>query len=312
MSQPFAPPQQNIPRIQRALLDWFAVNQRRLPWRVHYTPYEVWVSEVMLQQTQMERGVDYFNRWMARFPDIAALAAADEEAVLRQWEGLGYYSRARHLLAAARKIMAEHGGAFPSDLEAIRALPGVGPYTAGAIASIAFGEKLPCVDANVERVIARVFDVDSPVKQDPAAGVVRRWALRLVPEGLAREHNQAMMELGALVCRKKPRCEVCPLAVFCSSRHLGIVEQRPCRAKRPLSSPCRPSPACCGAQGAFLCRSVRLPACGATCGSSPAAGWNRMKARSRPWCANLWKKPLLPCAWPQRMALSATATLPIV
>ena len=237
MSQPFAPPQQNIPRIQRALLDWFAVNQRRLPWRVHYTPYEVWVSEVMLQQTQMERGVDYFNRWMARFPDIAALAAADEEAVLRQWEGLGYYSRARHLLAAARKIMAEHGGAFPSDLEAIRALPGVGPYTAGAIASIAFGEKLPCVDANVERVIARVFDVDSPVKQDPAAGVVRRWALRLVPEGLAREHNQAMMELGALVCRKKPRCEVCPLAVFCSSRHLGIVEQRPVPGKKAVIKP---------------------------------------------------------------------------
>jgi len=124
----------------------------------------------MLQQTQMERGVSYFKSWMRRFPDIASLAAASEEEVLRQWEGLGYYSRARHILTAARKIMTEHGGIFPSDLADIRALPGVGPYTAGAVASIAFGEKLPCVDANVERVVARIFDVDSPVKQDPSGG----------------------------------------------------------------------------------------------------------------------------------------------
>jgi A/G-specific adenine glycosylase len=269
MLRPFSPPEQHIPRLRRALLDWFAVNQRRLPWRVNYTPYEVWVSEVMLQQTQMERGVDYFNRWMARFPDIAALAAADEEAVLRQWEGLGYYSRARHLLAAARKIVAEHGGVFPSDLEAIRALPGVGPYTAGAIASIAFGEKLPCVDANVERVIARVFDVDSPVKQDPAAGVVRRWALRLVPEGRAREHNQAMMELGALICRKKPRCEVCPLAEFCISRHLGIAEQRPVPGKRAVIKPVQAVTGVLRRAGLFLCRSGRPPACGGNLWEDP-------------------------------------------
>ena len=223
--------------LQKALLDWFAQNQRLLPWRANYTPYEVWISEVMLQQTQMERGVSYFNRWMERFPDIAALAAASEEEVLRQWEGLGYYSRARHVLAAARQIMQEHGGIFPSELEKIRALPGVGPYTAGAIASIAFGEKLPCVDANVERVVARVFDVDSPVKQEPAAGTIRRWALRLVPEGRAREHNQAMMELGALVCRKKPRCGVCPLAAFCVSLHLGITDLRPVPGKRATITP---------------------------------------------------------------------------
>lgn len=231
------PPQNHIAAMQEALLAWFAQNQRSLPWRANYTPYEVWISEVMLQQTQMERGVSYFNSWMRRFPDIAALAAASEEEVLRQWEGLGYYSRARHILTAARKIMTEHGGVFPSDLAAIRALPGVGPYTAGAVASIAFGEKLPCVDANVERVIARVFDVDSPVKQDPAAGVIHRWALRLVPEGRAREHNQAMMELGALVCRKKPRCGICPLAQFCISLHLGITDQRPVPGKRATITP---------------------------------------------------------------------------
>ena len=223
--------------MQAALLQWFAQNQRSLPWRVNYTPYEVWISEVMLQQTQMERGVSYFKSWMRRFPDIASLAAASEEEVLRQWEGLGYYSRARHILTAARKIMAEHGGSFPSDLAAIRALPGVGPYTAGAVASIAFGEKLPCVDANVERVVARIFDVDSPVKQEPAAGVIHRWALRLVPEGFAREHNQAMMELGALVCRKKPLCGSCPLAQFCISLHLGITDQRPVPGKRATITP---------------------------------------------------------------------------
>lgn len=231
------PPQNHLAQLQNALLNWFAANQRSLPWRVNYTPYEVWISEVMLQQTQMERGVSYFNRWMQRFPDIAALAAASEEEVLRQWEGLGYYSRARHILTAARKIMAEHGGIFPSGLEDIRSLPGVGPYTAGAVASIAFGEKLPCVDANVERVIARLFDVDSPVKQEPAAGIIHRWALRLVPEGKAREHNQAMMELGALVCRKKPRCAQCPLAQFCVSLHLGITDQRPVPGKRATITP---------------------------------------------------------------------------
>lgn len=231
------PPESHLPQLREALLAWFAAHQRPLPWRVNYTPYEVWISEVMLQQTQMERGVDYFTRWMARFPDLASLAAASEDEVLRLWEGLGYYSRARHVLAAARQIMEKHAGVFPSALEDIRALPGVGPYTAGAVASIAFGEKLPCVDANVERVLSRVFDVDSPVKQEPAASVIRALALRLVPEGLAREHNQAMMELGALVCGKKPRCTACPLAVFCVSRHLGIVDQRPVPGKRAAVTP---------------------------------------------------------------------------
>ncbi len=231
------PPDAHLPQLREALLAWFAAHQRPLPWRINYTPYEVWISEVMLQQTQMERGVSYFTRWMARFPDVASLAAASEEEVLRLWEGLGYYSRARHVLAAARLIMEKHKGVFPSGLEDIRALPGVGPYTAGAVASIAFGEKLPCVDANVERVLARVFDLDGPVKQEPAASAVRAWALRLVPEGRAREHNQAMMELGALVCGKKPRCALCPLAAFCVSLHLGIVDQRPVPGKRATITP---------------------------------------------------------------------------
>ncbi len=231
------PPGAHVPHMQQALLAWFATHKRPLPWRVNYTPYEVWISEIMLQQTQMERGVAYFRRWMERFPDIATLAAADEETVLRYWEGLGYYSRARHVLAAARRICDMHGGVFPARLEDIRALPGVGPYTAGAVASIAFGERLPCVDANVERVVSRLFDVDGPVKQEPAAGTIRAWALRLVPENHVREHNQAMMELGALVCRKKPRCGECPLARYCVSLHLGITDKRPVPGKKAVITP---------------------------------------------------------------------------
>ncbi len=231
------PPEDHLPELQQALLAWFDANARPLPWRRHYTPYEVWISEIMLQQTQMERGVSYFLRWMERFPDLPALAAAFEEDVLHAWEGLGYYSRARNLLAAARLVMQEHGGVFPSDPEAIRALPGIGPYTTAAIASIAFNLPVACIDANVERVIARVFDVDSPVKSGPAAARIAELARRILPEGEARRHNQARMELGALVCGKKPRCGQCPLARFCTALHLGIVHERPVPGKKAEITP---------------------------------------------------------------------------
>ncbi len=216
----------------QALLGWFRQARRPLPWRVTYAPYHVWVSEIMLQQTQMERGVSYFQRWMAELPDIAAVAAASEETILRLWEGLGYYSRARNLHKAARVIMAEHGGVFPPSFEAIRALPGVGPYTAAAVASIAFQQDVPCIDANVERVLARVFDIGTPVKAEPAAARIRDLSACLLPHGQARDYNQAMMELGALVCGKKPQCAVCPLACCCQARHLGITADRPVPASK--------------------------------------------------------------------------------
>ena len=231
------PPQDNLPALQTALLDWFARHRRPLPWRERYTPYEVWISEIMLQQTQMERGVAYFRRWMQSFPDIRTLADAAEEDVLHAWEGLGYYSRARNVLAAARQIRDRHAGVFPAGLDAIRALPGVGPYTAAAIASIAFGTPVACIDANVERVIARVFDVDGPVKEKQAATRIAELAEQLLPPSRAREHNQAMMELGALVCGRKPRCEVCPLGAFCVARHLGIVHERPVSGKKSAIVP---------------------------------------------------------------------------
>ncbi len=214
------------------LLDWFAANRRDLPWRRSYDPYAVWVSEIMAQQTQMDRVVAYFNRFMDRFPDLASLAAAEEDAVLKAWEGLGYYSRARNLLAAARRIVAAHGGAFPTSFEAIRALPGVGDYTAGAVASIACGLDAVAVDANVSRVLARVCDIDTPIKE--AAGKARALELAraLLPPGQAGAFNEALMEFGALVCRpKNPDCPRCPVAACCQARHLGIVADRPVLSK---------------------------------------------------------------------------------
>lgn len=231
------PTPDTIHNFQHSLHDWFALHQRPLPWRLDYHPYAVWISEIMLQQTQMERGVSYFNRWMQRFPDIASVAQAPEEDILRLWEGLGYYSRARNLHKAARIIIDEHNGVFPSDPASIRALPGIGPYTAGAIASIAFGADTACIDANVERVLARVFDIDTPLKQEPAASRVRQLAELLLPKGKARAHNQAMMELGALVCRKKANCSACPLQGLCESCHLGISHERPVPGKRASITP---------------------------------------------------------------------------
>ncbi len=210
------------------LLDWFAAEKRDLPWRRDYAPYAVWVSEVMAQQTQMDRVVPYFNRFMDRFPDVAALARADETDVLKTWEGLGYYSRARNLQAAARRVVERHGGVFPADLPSIRDLPGVGDYTAGAVASIAFGQDVVAVDANVMRVLARVRDIDAPVREPAGKARVLEEAQRLLPAGRARDFNQALMELGALVCRPKtPDCPNCPVRPVCQAAHLGIVADRP-------------------------------------------------------------------------------------
>lgn len=212
---------------QQAILEWFAVHRRPLPWREDYTPYRTWIAEVMMQQTQMDRGVVYFQRWMDRFPDIASVASAPEEDLLKAWEGLGYYRRVRNIQAAARAVMERHGGVFPEAYAAILALPGIGPYTAGAIASTAFNQEIPCVDGNVERVFSRFFNIATPVRQEPAKSRILHLARDLIPTGRARDFNQALMELGALVCRKTPDCPVCPLREQCESRRLGIAETRP-------------------------------------------------------------------------------------
>ncbi len=223
---------QRLALFQKNILHWFAANRRPLPWRADYTPYRTWIAEVMMQQTQMDRGVQYFLRWMERFPDVASVAAAPEEDLLKAWEGLGYYRRARNIQAAARVIMERHGGVFPRRYADILDLPGVGPYTAGAIASTAYNEEVPCVDGNVERVLSRVFDIDTPVKEEPAKSRIRELAQALIPQGEARNFNQGLMELGALVCRKKPDCSRCPLAEACEGRRLGIQNERPVPGKK--------------------------------------------------------------------------------
>lgn len=223
--------------LARALLDWFKRSMRALPWRRTYAPYEVWISEVMLQQTQVDRAVGYFQRWMQRFPDIAAVAAASEEDILTAWEGLGYYRRARFVHAAAQAICGRHGGRIPSEVTALQALPGLGSYTVAAILGIAFNQDVVVVDANVERIFARLLNIDLPPKKRAAAALIGGTALRLLPPGHAREYNQALMEFGELVCRKAPVCAGCPLAAWCESRRLGVQRQRPVPSPRPSVIP---------------------------------------------------------------------------
>lgn len=224
--------------LSAALLAWFAQHRRELPWRREYRPYHVLVSEIMLQQTQMERVVPYFRRFIERFPDPAALAAADEETLLKTWEGLGYYSRARNLQRAAQALVVRHGGTVPDDHAALLALPGVGPYTAGAVMSLAFNRPHPAVDANVERVFARLFNLDKPVKDKATRAVIEAKARELLPAGQARDFNQALMELGALVCAPRaPRCAACPVTPWCVSRRLGVEGERPVPAPAKAVTP---------------------------------------------------------------------------
>ncbi|MCB0795505.1 MAG: A/G-specific adenine glycosylase [Flavobacteriales bacterium] len=198
------------------LLSWYEEEHRDLPWRRTKDPYRIWLSEVMLQQTRVEQGVGYYERFLDAFPTVHALAAASERKVLRLWQGLGYYSRARNLHAAARQVVLEHGGRFPADHTALRALPGVGDYTAAAVASIAFGLHHAVVDGNVYRVLARVFDIDTPIDSTEGRRRFRDLASSLLPATDAGTHNQAVMELGALICTpRKPGCTNCPVASWC-------------------------------------------------------------------------------------------------
>lgn len=209
------------------LLDWYDANGRDLPWRREPSPYRVWISEIMAQQTQLDRVVGYFDRWMARYPDLQSLARAREEDVLKLWEGLGYYSRARNILKSAAVLATKHGGVFPSDPAAVRALPGVGAYTAGAVASIAFGLCEPAVDANVLRVFARLLDLDAPVAETGVRQAVERTVRALIPDDRPGDFNQALMELGALVCARRPKCPDCPVRAHCLAHARGLADVRP-------------------------------------------------------------------------------------
>jgi A/G-specific adenine glycosylase len=232
-----------VPAFRRALLGWFSANARDLPWRRTLDPYHVWLSEIMLQQTQMDRAVGYFERFLERFPDVSSLDAGGEDEVLKLWEGLGYYSRARNLRKAARVVMERHGGSFPRDHADIRALPGVGPYTAGAIASVAYNVPVPAVDANVLRVFSRLLDLSEPVDGPAVRRRMEVAATELLDPQDARSFNQGLMELGALICApRKPDCPSCPVSGFCLARERGTAEARP--VLKPAPSVIRIDMAC--------------------------------------------------------------------
>lgn len=224
----------DIKNAVQSLHGWYDRNRRVLPWRQTSDPYAIWISEAMLQQTQVKTVIPYYQRFLERFPDVRELAGADLEAVYKLWEGLGYYSRARHLHQAAGALAAETGGRLPDDEIRLRRLPGIGPYIAAAILSIAFKQPFAVVDGNVKRVLARLFLLDIPVNQSASHTVFQGFADRLLDRTDPGRHNQAVMELGALVCTpKNPACGQCPVSFFCKAFEKNAVLQYPRRDKRP-------------------------------------------------------------------------------
>ncbi len=218
--------------IRGILSDWYAQNGRRLPWRETTDPYQIWVSEIILQQTRVNQGMDYFLRFVNRFPDVASLAAADEDDVMRYWQGLGYYSRARNLQAAARQVM-QNGGIFPQTYDEVRALKGVGDYTAAAICSFAYNLPYAVVDGNVYRILSRLLGIDTPIDTTAGKRQFAQLADALLDPLHPGRHNQAMMDFGAVQCLpRNPRCEECPLVVLCEANLTGRVSMLPVKQHR--------------------------------------------------------------------------------
>lgn len=218
------------------LLEWYQTHARSLPWRGHPDPYAVWISEIMLQQTRVETVIPYFLRWMKRFPGIKELAESSEQDVLNAWEGLGYYSRARSILKAAKMVVEIHNGVLPQTRVELQQLPGLGRYTAAAISSIAFGKDEVVLDGNVKRVLSRCFNIDVPIDTGDGEKALWQKAENLLPAGQAGDYNQAVMDLGAMICTpRSPVCEKCPVAGICTAKELGLQEKLPVISeKKPI------------------------------------------------------------------------------
>lgn len=215
------------------LLEWYDKNARDLPWRKDKDAYRIWVSEIMLQQTRVEVVKEYYKRWMERFPTLEVLAQASEQEVLNYWQGLGYYSRARHLLAGVREVCAQYGGKVPDNPAMIQRLPGVGEYTAGAIASIAYNRAAPAVDGNVLRIFSRLFCLDGDISKAATKREIYRLIQQQLPAQCPGDFNQALMDLGAMVCiPRRPRCTLCPLTNLCEAYAREVQDTLPVRAPK--------------------------------------------------------------------------------
>lgn len=221
--------------IPEKLTAWFTTHQRILPFRENKDPYRIWVSEIMLQQTQVDTVLPYYDRFLKAFPNVRALAEADEDAVFKLWEGLGYYSRARNLLRCARALVDHHDGIFPTDPSSAISLPGIGPYTAGAVLSIAYNLKIPAVDGNVMRVISRLYGLQEDIAAPSTRKNIEKIVLTLIPDN-AGDFNQGLMELGALICTpQNPKCGQCPLSDECVAMARNLQGQLPVKKKKSPS-----------------------------------------------------------------------------
>lgn len=218
---------------QDQFIQWYEQEKRNLPWRYNRDPYRIWISEIMLQQTRVDTVIDYFYRFMEWFPTIEELATAPEEKLLKAWEGLGYYSRARNIQAAAKQIMSEFDGKMPQTPEEISSLKGIGPYTTGAIASIAFGLPEPAVDGNVMRVVSRLFCIEADIAKASSRKIFDEAMRKIIDEKYPGEFNQAMMDLGSAICTPtSPKCEACPIQAFCLANKRGIQTSFPVKTKK--------------------------------------------------------------------------------
>jgi A/G-specific adenine glycosylase len=274
---------EKLPGFSEKLLAWYDAHAREMPWRGLKDPYAVWVSEIMLQQTRVETVLDYFQRWMQRFPTLAVLAQAEEQDVLRLWEGLGYYSRARNLHRAARQVMLDHGGSLPQTRQGLEKLPGVGAYTAGAIASMAFGLDEIALDGNIRRVLARLFDMALDARSPQGTRLLEELARQNLPPGRAGDYNQALMDLGATICTPRtPRCLLCPLAGLCKALQFGVQEERPVLKPRPAVPHITVTAALIGRDGRLLL--ARRPAGGLLGGMWEFPGGKLENGESLPDC----------------------------
>jgi A/G-specific adenine glycosylase len=281
-------------RLQRKTLAWFRKNFRDLPWRKDRNPYRIWIAEVMLQQTRIAAVIPYYERFLAGFSGIAELARARESEVLRQWSGLGYYSRARHMQQAARQMVARHNGSFPSNPEEALALPGIGQYTAAAILSIAYGTPLAALDGNVSRVLARLLAIEGDPREPRQRQTLEHAAAELLDTRSPGDWNQALMELGETVCTPHaPQCTLCPVEKWCRARAMGRTDKIPARKKQRAKVRVELAAAVLldmeGRTALVHQAGTTMKSSSRGCGNSHAPKWKWMRRRI---CAATWRNPM--------------------